>query len=219
MLLCAVFYFDGFPMYSHDFDRECAGILLIYAWQLAQFIGDCGCRDPPLLNFDFEFQKNGGKEMDEIHPKRYISSENPYKIWKTINDVYWISFCDGEGKPHKFTISRELFDAFNSFELEDLSFRNESDRHYEHVVLSDSELHQRRELENRAFEEAAIVQIEFRDFCENIQNLPTVQKRRFLLHYFYGFTFQEIADMEGCTYQPVQRSIYVAKKKLRIFVD
>lgn len=157
--------------------------------------------------------------MDEIHPKRYISSDNPYKIWKTKNNVYWISFHDGEGELHKFTISPELFEAFNSFELEDLSFRNESDRHHEHVVLSEKEIHQRSAMENRAFEDTAIQKIQFQDFCERIQRLPTIQKRRFLMHYFYGFTFQEIADMEGCTYQPIQRSIYVAKRKLKIFVD
>ena len=157
--------------------------------------------------------------MDEIHPKRYISADNPYRIWKTEKGDYWVSFHDGEGQLHKFTISLELFEAFNSFELEDLSVRNESDRHHEHVVLSERELHPRKETENRAFEDMAIQQVEFQDFCESVQRLPEVQKRRFLMHYFYGFTFQEIADMEGCSYQPIQRSVYAAKKKLKIFVD
>ena len=48
-----------------------------------------------------------------------------------------------------------------------------------------------------------------------IDMLPEVQRRRLLLYYFGGYTYEQIAQMEGCTKMAVKFSIDIAIKKLR----
>lgn len=48
-----------------------------------------------------------------------------------------------------------------------------------------------------------------------IGKLPDIQRRRVLLHYFGGYTYERIAEMEGCTKMAVKFSIDIAVKKLR----
>ena len=69
--------------------------------------------------------------MEKKHPKRRKANDNPYHIIKA-DGQYYLSFRDGQGIVHKSEISEELYLAFNSFELEELSYLNEWDRHIEH---------------------------------------------------------------------------------------
>lgn len=69
--------------------------------------------------------------MDENHPKRRKDKYNPYTIGTTDDGRHWLTFSDGQGIRHHFEISNVVFDALNAFELGDLSYLNEVDRHYE----------------------------------------------------------------------------------------
>ena len=59
--------------------------------------------------------------------------------------------------------------------------------------------------------------IEYAQLHRAISELPEIQKRRLILYYFQGLTYEQIAEMEGCRYQSVQESILSAIKKLRKF--
>ena len=72
--------------------------------------------------------------MEGYHPKRRRDTYNPYSIYER-NGHYYISFKDGQGVFHKLEISRLLYDAFNSFEMEDLSYLNVWDRHIEQLEV------------------------------------------------------------------------------------
>ena len=52
-----------------------------------------------------------------------------------------------------------------------------------------------------------------------IQNLPIIQQRRLILHYEYGLTYEQIAEMDACTKVAVKYTIDKAKaaiiKKLK----
>ena len=56
--------------------------------------------------------------MEGNHPKRRKDKYNPYTILEKGGD-YYISFKDGQGVLHKIAISKALYDAFDSFELDD----------------------------------------------------------------------------------------------------
>jgi len=45
--------------------------------------------------------------------------------------------------------------------------------------------------------------------------LPAPQRRRVILHYFEGYTYEQIAMIEGCTHQAVNKSVLAAEKKLK----
>jgi DNA-directed RNA polymerase specialized sigma24 family protein len=46
--------------------------------------------------------------------------------------------------------------------------------------------------------------------------LPEIQKRRFMLHFDLGLTYEQIGTMEGCTKMPIKRSIDRAIEKIRL---
>ena len=73
-------------------------------------------------------------------PKQRKDQDNPYNIFTTgiatDDPLYYISFRVGLGKHHCIEIAQQLYELFNSYELDNLSFLNEVDNHYEHSVLA-----------------------------------------------------------------------------------
>lgn len=51
-----------------------------------------------------------------------------------------------------------------------------------------------------------------------ITQLPEKQRRRLVLYYFGEFTYEQIADMEGCKFQVIAKSIKTAEKNLKKFL-
>ena len=148
------------------------------------------------------------------HPKRRKDKYNPYKICEN-NGRYYLSFKDGQGVRHDMEIEKELFDMFNSFELDDLSILNEWDRHYEHSELTEASLYDRAAMLPESVEETVFRNLRHEALYKAIEQLPETQRRRLVLYYFAGLTYAQIADKEGCKYQTVQESIYTALKKLK----
>ena len=66
--------------------------------------------------------------MDGNHPNRKKDKLNPYTL-SIENGTYYIAFTDGQRVFHKMEISKELYAAFDSFELEDISHMNVVSRH------------------------------------------------------------------------------------------
>ena len=93
--------------------------------------GSVGCRSPPSdldhSKIQIETEEN---IMDGHHPKRRKDKYNPYTIGTTEDGRHWLTFSDGQGNRHHFEISAAVFTLFDSFELDDLSYLNEVDRHY-----------------------------------------------------------------------------------------
>ena len=50
-----------------------------------------------------------------------------------------------------------------------------------------------------------------------ISKLPEVQRKRLILYYFSGCTYEEIAKQEGCSKIAIKKSIDGAIKNLRKF--
>ena len=155
--------------------------------------------------------------MDERRPKRRKDKYNPYTLSKTGNK-HWLSFRDGQGILHEIMIDRELFELLDRFELDDLSFLNEVDRHYEHSELTDSSLFERAAVPAESVEETVLRKMLYESLYRAIRDLPEVQRRRLSLYYFRGLTYAQIAELEGCKYQTVQESIYAALKNLKKFL-
>ncbi len=90
-----------------------------------------------------------GKQPEKIHqpPKRRPNEDNPYKLYtagiKTDHPHFYLSFRDSAGVKQFMEIDKALFDAFDRFELDDLSFMNEVDNHYEHAEQTEASLNRR----------------------------------------------------------------------------
>ncbi len=107
----------------------------------------------------------------------------------------------------------------NAFELEDLSYLNEWDRHIEQSELSEETLEQRMRKSPSSVEETVYQAIQREQLYKAIDCLPKTQRRRMLLYYFYDFTYEKIAEIEGCPVMPVKRSIDRALEKIKKFLE
>lgn len=147
-------------------------------------------------------------------PKRRKSKDNPYTLFTTGVETdtprYFLSFQGAS-----MEIDTVLFYLLNQFELEDLSYMNEIDRHYEHSELTEETLVSRAALPRPTVDELVLRRIEHERLRRAIAQLPDTQRRRLVLYYFGSFTYQQIAEMEGCTIMPVKRSIDQAIKNLK----
>ena len=110
---------------------------------------------------------------------------------------------------------RELYELFNSYELDDLSFLNEVDNHYEHSELTEISLHARGFHPQDDLEAATIRDMEYIRLHAAIGLLPEIQRRRVHLYFFEEYTYEEIAVMEGCTKRAVKFSIDLALQNLK----
>lgn len=152
--------------------------------------------------------------MDVSHPNRKKDKSNPYTL-SIENNTHYISFTDGQGIFHKQEISMELYTAFNGFELDDISHMNEASRHLTEVDAGDEPLSQRIADSSELVEDHVYRRIMYQELHKAIAQLPEIQRRRVLLYYFGGYTYEQIAQMEGCKYPAIIKSVAAAEKNIR----
>lgn len=155
----------------------------------------------------------------DIRPKRRKAKDNPYTLFtvglRTGSPQYFVSFRTTGGHSVCLEVEREVFEAMDRFELDDLSYMNEMDNHYERSELTEASLASRMANKMENFENVVLNKMREDALKEEITHLPAVQRRRLVLYYFGGFSYREIAEMEGCSAIAVKKSIDAAKKKLK----
>ena len=154
-------------------------------------------------------------------PKRRKDKDNPYEIFTAGIDTdephFYISFSNGKEVKMCMEIKKELYDLFDRFELDDISFLNEQERHYALPESGNKAPVESIADESENVEDAVIAKMQNQMLREAIKGLPEVQRRRLILHCFHGLSYEKIARLEGCAYQPVQRSVERAKEKIEKF--
>lgn len=147
-------------------------------------------------------------------PKRRKISDNPYTL-QVINNTYVVIFKDNTYKNHIVEVSEDVFNAMNSFELDDLKELNEFDRHIEHSLLLDEKLYIRAKNKPLDLEDEIIRKSSFEDLKKAIDTLPEIQKRRIKKYYFEEKNEYEIAKEENTTQQAINKNLHQAIKKLK----
>ena len=153
--------------------------------------------------------------MDGYHPKRRKDKYNPYTINTTEDGLHWLSFTDGQGTPYRFQIDSEFFNLLDSFELDDVSYFNELDRHIEHSELTEASLYDRAVNRPETVEETVMRSIQHEALHKAIEQLPDKQRDRLIQYYFSGLTYEQIAEKESCSQVAVKYSIDKAIKALK----
>ena len=167
--------------------------------------------------------------MDDNHPKnadprpkRRRDKDNHYELFTTglgtAQPRYYLAFVDSTGTEQCMEINKASNRAFDRFELEDISFMNEMDRHYEQSEQTEQSLNRRAAQPQESVEEAVFQQVEIEKLRRAIAKLPEKQRSRLVLYYFGDFTYEQIAEMEGCTFQAVAKSVTAAEKTLKNFL-
>lgn len=152
--------------------------------------------------------------MDEKHPNRKKDKHNPYTL-TIVNGRYYLSFKDGRGMLQTIEIDKVLYGLFNRFELEDISYLNKVSRHIEHSELTEATLNDRAFYKPETVEDAVSRSMEYELLHRAIAKLPEVQRRRLLLYFFGELTYEQIAELEGCTKRAVKFSVDIAIEKLK----
>ncbi|MCI8524397.1 MAG: sigma-70 family RNA polymerase sigma factor [Oscillospiraceae bacterium] len=152
-------------------------------------------------------------------PRRRRDPDNPYRVFSTGIDTtsprYYLAFTDGCGARHCLEIDKDLFEAFDQFELEDISQMHRIDRHYEQSEQTEISLYKRAACQLEDVEETVFHQLEAEALYRAIGELPEVQRRRLTLYYFDGLTYEEIAKLEGCSYPAIMKSVSIALREIR----
>lgn len=156
---------------------------------------------------DEKHNNHGELDKETTHPRRKRDKDNPYKLSRNNQGQAFISFTDGERNRQCLEIDNELYDLFDSFELEDKSYLNEVDRYIEKYELPDGEIDARAFNKQLSINEEVERNLRNQELYKAIQMLPETQRRRLCLFYFVRLNYKQIAEIEGCKYQSIQRSV------------
>ena len=173
---------------------------------IAYFSFHSGRSPPSGLDLRKEI-KIGGLNMEGKYPKRKRDKYNPYTIYEKDGHDF-LAFKDGQAVPHTLEISRELYEVFNSFELEDVRYMNVLSRHLEHSEVWENTLNVRAMEQPENVEDMVLGQLQKEELHRAIRSLPEKQRRRLIMYYFDEMTYEQIAAREGCTKMPIKRSIF-----------
>lgn len=147
----------------------------------------------------------------DARPCRRKDKDNPYEIFSVGIDTdsphFYVSFKDGQGVQICMEIDKAVFDLLDRFELDDLSFLNEWDRHIEHSELTEAALHARAVANVESVEIAVLNDMRNEQLRRAIATLPETQRRRLVMYYFDGLTYEEIAEREACLRKMLQQKI------------
>ena len=128
---------------------------------------------------------------------------------------YSISFKDGQGEHHELEVSEHLFLEFRQMERRNRNLQQWNQRHREFNEVWDETLYRRALRVPKTLDERMIEKERNEIFVKTVARLPEIQRRRFLLYYEYDLNFYQIGKMEHCTASAIQKSVSVAREKVK----
>lgn len=152
--------------------------------------------------------------MDK-HKNRNKDKYNPYTLEvDEINEIYTVIFKDSNNVEQRIVITKEIYDAFDKFELEDISQIHKIRKHIEHNEVYEETLFHKSIVSSVSVEDKIEQKILYEELKEAINELNDIQKRRLKKYYFDNMTFEEIAKEEHCTKRAVKFSVDIALEKI-----
>ena len=151
-----------------------------------------------------------------------FNNENPYTLRTEIVEGithYFVSFTDGQAIHRETEVSRPVYLEFLRFVKIERNLRRWDERYTEQSDLTDETLYERAFLPPKSIEETVFDSLRNERLRLAIQRLPELQRRRFVLYHEFGLTYEQIAEMEGCTKRAVKFSVDLAKKKVCEEID
>ncbi len=130
------------------------------------------------------------------------------------NNKYWIIFKNYLGEEITSEIPKDIFDAYIESKSAYKKNKNEEERHWEHIELSENELFKRSLKYQDSIESIIIKKETEKELHLAIQQLPKIQKKRLKKYYFDEKTEREIAAEEGIKHQAIHIGLDRSRKKL-----
>ncbi|HCC34741.1 MAG TPA: RNA polymerase [Ruminococcaceae bacterium] len=143
---------------------------------------------------------------------------NPYTLRTEVTEGimhYYVSFKDGQAVLRETEVSRPVYLEFCRFVKQERNLRRWDERHTEQSDLTDESLYSRALNPPKSVEETVFDSQRDERLRQAIEDLPEVQRRRFILYHEFGLTYEQIAEMEGCSKVSAFRSVNRAKEKIK----
>jgi len=148
-------------------------------------------------------------------PIRNKSKDNPYTLGYDENKkTYIVEFIDNQRVIHKVEVSNKVYEAFDKFELEDVSQIHKYQRHIEYSEVYEDTINTRALNKAPSVDEIVEKKILNEELKLAIKELPEIQKNRLKKYYFEDMTYEEIAKEENCSKVAVKYSIDIAIQKI-----
>ena len=112
-------------------------------------------------------------------------------------------------------VSEQLFFEFRHMERRNRNLEQWNQWHREFNRVWDETLYRRALRVPKSLDERMIEKERNELFYKAVTQLPEIQRRRFLLYYEYDFNFYQVGGMEHCTASAVQKSVSVAREKVK----
>ena len=132
---------------------------------------------------------------------------------------YYVSFTDGQNVPRETEVSRPVYLEFLRFIRIERNLRRWDERHIEQSDLTDETLHDRALYPQKSIEDTAFDSLRNEQLRLAVQSLPEIQRRRFVLYHEFGLTYEQIAEMEGCTHVAVLRAVKKAQDSIKNYFE
>ncbi|MDR1184195.1 MAG: sigma-70 family RNA polymerase sigma factor [Coriobacteriales bacterium] len=169
------------------------------------------CRSPPSQS---DFPHIGF----QIGEKTVFDNTNPYTLRTECAEGithYYISFTDGQANHRETEVSRPVYLEFCRFVKQERNLRRWDERHTEYSELTEETLMRRSLRPPKGVEEAVFDGQRDKRLRQAIEELPELQRRRFVLYHEFGLTYGQIAQMEGCSKMSAKRAVDRAEEKIR----
>lgn len=126
--------------------------------------------------------------------------------------MFHVTTFDAMGTPIVVEVSHEIFQVFVEYEREMERQRKADSRHRDYRSWDTCLLF---EVSTEPLEQTYERTRTLKEIRDTLEGFSPKQRRRFLLHFAYGYTYMEIAKMEGSNKSTVMRSAKAALKKIR----
>ena len=147
-----------------------------------------------------------------------FDNTNPYTLrTEVIAGIthYYISFTDGQAIHRETEVSRPIYLEFCRFVKLERNLRRWDERHTEQSELTDESLYNRVQRPPKGVEEMVFDSLRDERLRQIVAELSEIQRRRFVLYHEFGLTYEQIAEMEGCSCVAVFHSVSQAERKIR----
>lgn len=124
-----------------------------------------------------------------------------------------VEIKDSNGKKTFVEVSEEVYAVLQEENKQQERQRNEKRRHFDTRELSDYIIHQKRVAEN--LEDYCVNREQLKEIQRIVSTCTKTQQRRFYLNRICGYSYTEIARIEGCNLISVRESVLTVLKKLK----
>ena len=126
--------------------------------------------------------------------------------------MFHVTIFDAAGTPLVVEVSYEVFQVFAEYDREMERQRKADSRHRDCRSWDTCLLF---EVSTEPLEQTYERMRTLKEIRDVLEEFSPKQRRRFLLHFAYGYTYMEIAEMEGSNKSTVMRSARAALKKIQ----